>query len=100
MTPVSMAETTPEPGAPIPKDAVDPELIKLSRPRPKVGVITAAGLVFLSVFFLWRLNPDRRFSSAGDAPQKVHVSDVLAGKVASDASPSRIERPSSPSQPA
>jgi hypothetical protein len=80
-----MAETTPEPGAPIPKDALDPELIKLSRPRPKVGVITAAGLVFLSVFFLWRLNPDRRFSRAGDTPQKVHVSDVLAGKVASDA---------------
>ncbi len=80
-----MAESTPEPGAPIPKDAVDPELIKLSRPRPKVGVITAAGLVFLSVFFLWRLNPDRRFSGAGDAPQKVQVSDVLAGKVDTDA---------------
>jgi hypothetical protein len=84
MTPVSMAETTPEAGAPVPKDAIDPELIKLSRPRPKVGVITAAGLVFLSVFFLWRLNPDRRFGSAGEAPQKVAVSDVLAGKVDGD----------------
>jgi hypothetical protein len=80
-----MAETTSDPGAPIPKDAVDPELIKLSRPRPKVGVITAAGLVFLSVFFLLRLNPDRRFGSAGESPQKVAVADVLAGKVDSDA---------------
>lgn len=85
MAPVSMAETTTEPGAPIPKDAVDPELIKLSRSRPKVGVITAAGLVFLSVFFLWRLNPDRRFAGAGDLPQKTAVSDILAGKVDSDA---------------
>jgi hypothetical protein len=85
MTPVSMAETTPEPGAPIPKDAVDPELIKLSRPRPKVGVITAAGLVFLSVFYLWRLNPDRRFGGAAEEPTRTTVADVLAGKVAADA---------------
>lgn len=85
MTPVSMAETTPEPGAPIPKDAVDPELIKLSRPRPKVGVITAAGLVLLSVFFVLRLDPDRRFAGAGEAPAKVAVADVLAGKVDHDA---------------
>jgi len=87
MTPVSMAESTPEPveGAPIPKDAIDPELIKLSRPRPKVGIITAAGLVFLSVFFVWRLNADRRFGGAADAPTRTTVADVLAGKVATDA---------------
>jgi len=82
-----MAESTPEPleGAPIPKDAIDPELIKLSRPRPKVGIITAAGLVFLSVFFLWRLNPDRRFGGAADQPTRTTVADVLAGKVGTDA---------------
>ena len=83
MTPVSMAETTPE-GAPIPKDQVDPELIKLSRPRPKVGVITAAGLVFLSVFFLLRLNPDRRFGGAAEEPTKVTAADVVADKVGAD----------------
>jgi hypothetical protein len=82
-----MAESTPEPleGAPIPKDAIDPELIKLSRPRPKVGIITAAGLVFLSVFFVWRLNADRRFGGAADAPIRTTVADVLAGKVSTDA---------------
>ena len=85
MTPVFMADSSPEPGAPIPKDAVDPELIKLSRPRPRIGVITAAGLVFLSVFFLLRLNPDRRFGGATEEPAKAAVADVLAGKVADDA---------------
>ena len=86
MTPVSMAESTrePEEGAPIPKDAIDPELIKLSRPRPKVGVITAAGLVFLSVLFLLRLNPDRRFGGAAEEPTRTTAADVVAGKVAAD----------------
>lgn len=84
MTPVFMADSSPEPGAPIPKDAIDPELIKLARPRPRVGVITSAGLVFLSVFFLWRLSPDRRFSGSSEAPTQVTASDVVAGKVAAD----------------
>ena len=42
----AMAESTHDerdhdPGAPIARDAIDPELVKLKRPRPKVGVITA-----------------------------------------------------------
>jgi hypothetical protein len=73
-----------EEGAPIPKDQPDPELIRLRGPRPKVGLITAAGLVFLSVLFLVRLNPDRRFSGAPDQPDKVSVADVLGGNVALD----------------
>src|SRR4051812_15730697 len=56
----AMAEVTE--GAPIAKDAIDPELVRLSRPRPKIGVITAAGLVFLCGFFLIRLQADRRFA--------------------------------------
>lgn len=85
MTPVSMAETEREPGGePVPKDYVDPELIKLTRPRPKVGVITAAGLVFLSVFFLLRLNADRRFGGAAEEASRTTAADVVAGKVADD----------------
>jgi hypothetical protein len=85
MTPVSMAETEREPGgAPVPKDYVDPELIKLSRPTWRVGVITAAGLVFLSLFFLLRMNSDRRFGGS-EEPTRTTVADVLAGKVSSDA---------------
>jgi len=84
MTPVFMADSSPEPGAPIPKDAIDPELIKLGRPRPKIGVITAAGLVFLSLLFLLRLSPDRRFSGSAETPARVTASDVVSGKVAAD----------------
>ena len=71
-------------GAPIPKDAIDPDLIKLTRPRPKIGVITAAGLVFLSVLFLWRLSPDRRFSGRDAAPARVTAADIANGKVGAD----------------
>lgn len=78
----AMAETV-EPGARIAKDAIDPDLIKLRRKRPKVGVITAAGLVFLSLVFLLRLNGDRKFGG-NDKPAKVSVSDVLGGHVGTD----------------
>src|SRR6185503_13744533 len=71
----------PDPGAPIAPDQIDPELIKLARARPRVGVITAAGLVFLCIVFLWRLGPDRRFAGSGAEPRPVRVADVLAGQV-------------------
>jgi len=74
----------PDPGAPIAPDQIDPELIKLARARPRVGVITAAGLVFLCIVFLWRLGPDRRFAGSGAEPRPVRVADVLAGKVDTD----------------
>ncbi|HSN30992.1 MAG TPA: hypothetical protein VLT45_32120, partial [Kofleriaceae bacterium] len=86
MSPVFMADSAKDEneGAPIPKDAIDPDLVKLTRPRPKIGVITAAGLVFLSVLFLIRLNPDRRFSGRDAAPTRVTAADIASGKVAAD----------------
>jgi hypothetical protein len=84
MTPVFMADSQPEPGAPIAKDAIDPDLVRLPRTKAKVGVITAAGLLFLSLFFLVKLNPDRRFAGSGDAPARVTASDVVSGKVSVD----------------
>jgi len=73
-----------EPGEPIAQDHIDPDLVKLARARPRVGVITAAGLVFLCIVFLWRLGPDRRFAGRGTEPKPVRVADVLAGKVDPD----------------
>lgn len=73
-----------EPGAPIAKDHVDPDLIRLSRNRPKIGIVTAAGLVFLCGFFLLRLNPDRRFAGNAAIPDRVAVADVLSGNIALD----------------
>jgi hypothetical protein len=73
-----------DPGAPIAPDQIDPDLVKLARTRPKVGMITAAGLVFLCIVALLRLGPDRRFAGSSTAPVPVAVADVLAGKVGTD----------------
>src|SRR5688572_8804315 len=70
-----------EEGAPIPKDQIDPELVKLKGPRPKIGVITSAGMVFLCAFFIWKLSADRTFGSEGDNPTLAEVANVIAGKV-------------------
>src|SRR5437870_2328568 len=71
-------------GAPIARDAIDPDLVKLTRKRPKVGVVTAAGITFLCGFFLVKLAPDRRFGGNDETPTKVALADVLGGKVAPD----------------
>ncbi len=80
---IAMAEPAPT-GAPIAKDAIDPELIRLARKRPHIGIITAAGLVFLCGFFLLKLSPDRRFAGATTAPDKVALADIAAGKISND----------------
>lgn len=85
MTIVEMAETVErEPGAPIAKDVIDPDLIKLSRGRLRVGLVTALGIVILCVYFVARLWPDRAFAGAS-TPQTVAAADIVAGKVDADA---------------
>ena len=83
-----MAEPTPieqpDPGAPIARDQIDPDLVKLARARPRIGIITAAGLVFLCIVFLLRLGPDRRFAGSSSEPTPAAVADVLAGKIDTD----------------
>lgn len=74
-------ETDTAAGAPIPKDAIDPDLVKLKRARPKIGLVTSAGMVFLCAFFVWRLSADRAFGGEGDSPQVVALADVASGKV-------------------
>jgi len=83
MPPSPAAPTSAEfdPGAPIARDAIDPELVKLARQQPRVGLITAAGLVFLAVLFLIKLSPDRRFAGSNAQPVAATVADILAGKV-------------------
>lgn len=74
----------PESGAPVPRDAIDPDLVKLSRTRPKIGVITAAAVVALCGFFIIQLGPDRRFGGEPEAPRAVALADVAAGKIADE----------------
>jgi hypothetical protein len=75
----------PEPGAPIPRDAIDPDLVRLARTRPKIGAITAAAVVALCGYFLlfW-LAPHRRFAGEPAEPRAVALADVAEGKVASN----------------
>jgi hypothetical protein len=73
-----------EPGDKVDKDAIDPDLVKLRRKPLKIGPITCAGIVFLSLLFLLRINPDRKFSGSGSEPQKVAVADVVAGNVGTE----------------
>ena len=81
-TPTTLPPTEPrDPGAPIARGDIDPELIKLSRTRIKVGVITAAGLVVLCIVLLVRLGPDRRFAGGSAQPVAVSAADIVAGKV-------------------
>lgn len=75
--------TARDPGAPIARDQIDPELVRLSRRQTQVGVITALGLVVLCAVFVLRLSPDRRFAGSGPAA-KVSAADIIAGKVATE----------------
>lgn len=87
-----MAEATPpaepiaerDPGAPVPADAIDPELVKLGRAKPTIGIITALGVVILCVYFVFRLSADRGFAGEPEEPRVVTVADVAAGKIAED----------------
>jgi hypothetical protein len=73
-----------EPGEHLPKGAIDPDLVKLSRSRAKVGIITAAGVLIICVYFLFRLSPDRRFGGEPEQPTAVAVSDILDDRIAPD----------------
>lgn len=80
-----MAQTSElETGAPIPRDALDPDLIKLSRTRPTIGAVTCLGVIVMCVYFIVRLGADRQFADAPEQPVAVSVADVTAGKVASE----------------
>ncbi|HWU91460.1 MAG TPA: hypothetical protein VN253_29535 [Kofleriaceae bacterium] len=77
-------EPDPEPGAPVPRDAIDPDLVKLARKRPQIGLVTAAGVIALCVYYIVHLGPDRRFGGEPEAPRPVALADLADGKIADD----------------
>jgi len=90
-----MSEASTPSGGPVPKDAIDPELVKLGRPRPQIGVVTALAVVIFCLYVAVRLDGDRRFAGEPEAPRAVSAADVAAGKVPTDAHVTlavRIER--------
>jgi hypothetical protein len=84
-TPPDRASAPIPPTPPIPKDAIDPELVRLRRPRPQIGAVTAISVVIFCAYVAVRLAGDRRFGGEPDAARDVPVADVVAGKVPLDA---------------
>jgi len=74
-------DATRDPGAPVGKDDLDPELVSLRGPRPKVGAIAAFAILAVCVVYLLRLYGDFTFSRGDDKPRDATVAEVLAGNV-------------------
>lgn len=74
----------PEAGAPIGKDALDPELISLRRPAPRIGAVAAAAVLLLCVVLMVRLRHDFAFARSSGTPKAVTIQELAAGKVAGD----------------
>ncbi|MBL8621546.1 MAG: hypothetical protein JNK64_09590 [Myxococcales bacterium] len=70
-----------EPGAPIGKDEIDPDLIRLPRGALQVGIIAAAGVLILCVALLVRLRHDVGYARESDTPKPVTAADIVAGKI-------------------
>lgn len=85
-------DVTRDPGAPIGRDEIDPDLIKLRRAAPSLGTITAGAIVILCVALLVRLRHDFAFARAGSSPRMTTAAEIAAGKVAAD-SFVRLEAP-------
>lgn len=59
-----------EPGAPIPPDAVDPELIRLPVPVPRRHPGVAIAVLIVGGLLLYRLAPDLRYAMTSHAPRE------------------------------
>src|SRR5438067_4893153 len=83
----------PEPGAPVPKDAVDPELVNLRR-TTQVGMVTSLAVLVLCAVLAVRLWPDFQFAGEG-APRATTVDAIAHGQVADESAvtvPVALER--------
>ena len=58
-------------GRPIPRDAIDPELISLPRFGGRIGPVLALSMVVFSAYLLLRLTDDLVFSRQGPEPAEV-----------------------------
>jgi hypothetical protein len=67
---------TEQPGAPVAKDAIDPELVNLRKARPPIGAVTAFGVAALCTYLVVRLIPDIAFSRGDDKPIAATVATI------------------------
>ena len=82
----------PEPGAPVPRDAIDGDLVRLRRPRPQIGAVTALAIVILCGYLAMRLDDDRRFAGEPGEPRTVTVEQVASGAVAPESHVAVVSR--------
>ena len=65
------ADLAEHPGRSRDRDEVDPELLSLPRPRPRVGPLLAVAVLVFCGYFLIRLRHDLTFSRQGDTPVRI-----------------------------
>lgn len=63
-------------------DELDPELLKLSKPRTRVGWLLSLAVVVLCAYWMGKLRSDLAFSRQGGEPVAVEAAEIA--KVASD----------------
>jgi hypothetical protein len=80
-----------DPGAPVGRDEIDPELVNLRKGGPKFGVVTCAGVAILCLYLIYRLMPDLGYAREPDAPAKLAMTAELADNTFVEL-PLRIER--------
>jgi len=78
------ATTSPTPEELSVNDQLDPELVSLRRPAPRIGLITSGAIVIGCVALMIRLHRDFVFSRAGESAHMVTVADLVAGQIADD----------------
>jgi hypothetical protein len=74
-----------EPGAPIPPDAVDPELLRLPVPLPRRQPLLAVAVLIVGVLLLYRLRTDLRYALESAVPRNLGpaVSALASGQLPS-----------------
>lgn len=64
------------PGRPVGPDEVDPELLKLSKPRTQVGWLLSLSVVVFCAYWMIQLRSDLVYSRQGDEPMAVDATRV------------------------
>ena len=65
------AELAEHPGRPRGRDEIDPELVRLPRPRARIGWLLALSVIVFCGYFMLRLRDDLAFSRQGDDPERL-----------------------------
>ncbi len=73
-----------EPGAPVPPDAIDPELLKLSVPLPRRHPLVAVAVLLVGALLLYRMRTDLTYAMQPAAPRELGEAAVAlrSGKLA------------------